>query len=81
MGEEGRGIRWPWVGWRLRGGAPVPPERRTLRSGDGIDEAAIGGGAGEPGGGADIASDFGDLPDPLATLVEKKRGGQPGGGS
>lgn len=54
-------------GWRLLGGAPVPPERRSRRSSDGVDEAAIGAvDPAEPGGGADIARDFGDLGDPFA---------------
>jgi hypothetical protein len=60
------GRKWPWRGWRLLGGTPVPPLRRTLRAGDGIDEASIGGGPGEPGGGADIARDFGELGDPFS---------------
>jgi hypothetical protein len=67
--------RRPWIGWRILGGAPVPPIRRTLRAGDGIDEAAIGGDVGDPGGGADIARDFGDL-DP-APLFERPAKGAP----
>jgi hypothetical protein len=64
--DERRPRRWPWSGWRLRGGTPVPPEPRHLRSSDGIDEAAIGAtDPAEPGGGADIARDFGDLGDPF----------------
>lgn len=58
--------RWPWRGWRLRGGASVPPVRRTWRASDGIDEASIGGGPADPGGGADIARDWGELGDPFA---------------
>jgi hypothetical protein len=57
--------RWPWRTWRILGGPAVPPERPSLRTGDGIDEAAIGGGPGDLGGGADIARDFGDLGDPF----------------
>jgi hypothetical protein len=64
---EGGRRRWPWGGWRIRGGTAVPPERRSLRSSDGIDEAAIGGDpdVAEPGGGQEIARDFGDLGDPF----------------
>jgi hypothetical protein len=58
--------RWAWSDWRILGGAPVPPVRRTLRAGDGLDEASIGGGPSDPGGGADIARDWGDLGDPFA---------------
>jgi hypothetical protein len=45
----------------------VPPAQRSLRSGDGVDEAAIGGDpdVAEPGGGQEIARDFGDLGDPF----------------
>jgi hypothetical protein len=45
----------------------VPPERRSLRSSDGVDEAAIGGDpdVAEPGGGQEIARDLGDLGDPF----------------
>lgn len=64
--EQRRPRRWPWSGRRLLGGTPVPPEARRLRAGDGIDEAAIEAtDAGEPGGGADIARDVGDLDDPF----------------
>jgi hypothetical protein len=66
MGSEGASRRRGWHTWRLLGGARVPPDLRTLRHSDGIDEASLGGGPGEPGGGADIARDFGDLGDPFA---------------
>jgi hypothetical protein len=47
--------------------------RRTLRAGDGIDEASIGGGPGEPGGGADIARDFGKLGDPFSSDRDERK--------
>ena len=65
---EGHRRRWPWQGWRLLGGARTPPEHRTLRRSDGLDEAAIGAvEPAEPGGGADLARDFGDLGDPFVS--------------
>jgi hypothetical protein len=65
--------RWPFGGWRIRGGAPVPPQRRSLRAGDGIDEAAIGSTeVGEPGGGQEIARDWGPFPDPLADEEDRR---------
>jgi hypothetical protein len=71
MGGEAKPRRWPWRTWRILGGTPVPPERRSRRASDGIDEASIGGGPGDPGGGADIARDFGDLDvDPFADQNE-----------
>jgi hypothetical protein len=67
MGQERERRRWPWQGWRIFGGAPTPPERRSLRSSDGIDEAAIGGDldVAEPGGGQEVARDLGELGDPF----------------
>jgi hypothetical protein len=63
---EGRRRRWPWQGWRILGGAPVPPDRRSLRASDGVDEAAIGTtDPAETAGGPDIARDYGRLGDPL----------------
>jgi hypothetical protein len=44
----------------------VPPVRRTLRASDGIDEAAVGGGPDDPGGGMDIARDLGPFEEPRA---------------
>jgi hypothetical protein len=50
--------------WRLLGGMAVPPLRRAWRRGwGGVDEAAIGGGTGDPGGGMDIAADLGPFED------------------
>lgn len=66
MGAADAPRRRGWQTWRILGGARVPPDRRTLRHSDGVDEASIGGGPGEPGGGADIARDFGDLGGPFA---------------
>jgi hypothetical protein len=69
MGER----RWFWQDWRIFGGAPVPPARRTLRWSDGVDAASIGADVDDAGGGADIARDFGDLGDPLAEVAEERR--------